>query len=259
MIDIAEIFRLLNDWRGLPNYQLERRADILFALYLPVIIEKRFNKIITHDNIVPEFPLKHIKTLKIGKRSIQPNYVDYVVFCDDALYLIELKTDLKSLKPKQNKFLLDAKKLSLFELANDITELGAASSEKRKYMHLAKRLAKALWKSYKVKIDFDTETCNTTKQDFVTLAKAVAAIEMPNIKKEVVYILPNRVSDKTKELEKQCNVIITFSEIAGWLNECDKHFSTALIEWSEEPHRKLSERLPHIAQTEHLPHNSEII
>jgi len=31
---INELFDLLDDWRNLPSYQLERRADIFFAIHL---------------------------------------------------------------------------------------------------------------------------------------------------------------------------------------------------------------------------------
>jgi len=36
---IDNLFNLLDDWRTLPAYQLERRADIFFALYLDKILE----------------------------------------------------------------------------------------------------------------------------------------------------------------------------------------------------------------------------
>lgn len=42
MIKIEEIFDWLDRWRQLPAYQLERRADIFFALYLPEIIAYKF-------------------------------------------------------------------------------------------------------------------------------------------------------------------------------------------------------------------------
>jgi len=35
---IDELFDKLDEWRSLPAYQLERRADIFFAIYLKDII-----------------------------------------------------------------------------------------------------------------------------------------------------------------------------------------------------------------------------
>ena len=35
---IKRVFKLLDDWRHLPGYQFERRADIFFALFLPEVL-----------------------------------------------------------------------------------------------------------------------------------------------------------------------------------------------------------------------------
>lgn len=39
------LFDLLDDWRNLPSYQLERRADIFFALHLEIIIKKALGSV----------------------------------------------------------------------------------------------------------------------------------------------------------------------------------------------------------------------
>jgi hypothetical protein len=39
---ISKIFDNLDSWRHLPSYQLERRADIFFAAYLPELLMARF-------------------------------------------------------------------------------------------------------------------------------------------------------------------------------------------------------------------------
>ena len=36
---IERVFKLLDNWRHLPDYQLERRADIFFALFLPEVLK----------------------------------------------------------------------------------------------------------------------------------------------------------------------------------------------------------------------------
>ncbi len=50
------LFNLLDDWRTLPAYQLERRADIFFAIYLDKILEK--HKGVKINLIIPEFPVR---------------------------------------------------------------------------------------------------------------------------------------------------------------------------------------------------------
>lgn len=52
---INKLFDTLDDWRTLPAYQLERRADIFVAINLEKIIEHKFS--IKIDFKTPEFPV----------------------------------------------------------------------------------------------------------------------------------------------------------------------------------------------------------
>ena len=54
LIDV--LFDKLDMWRNLPAYQLERRADIFFAIYLKDIIQNKYRTII--DFTIPEFPVR---------------------------------------------------------------------------------------------------------------------------------------------------------------------------------------------------------
>ncbi|MHC4526174.1 MAG: hypothetical protein ACYSU8_11685 [Planctomycetota bacterium] len=38
---ITTLFERMDGWRHLPNYQLERWADLLFSLYLPAAVEAK--------------------------------------------------------------------------------------------------------------------------------------------------------------------------------------------------------------------------
>lgn len=42
-ITVEGVFNLLDCWRHLPAYQLERCADIIFALFLPEVLQERFD------------------------------------------------------------------------------------------------------------------------------------------------------------------------------------------------------------------------
>jgi len=53
---INKLFDLLDDWRHLPAYQLERRADFFFAIHLETILKKLYG--LTTDLIIPEFPVR---------------------------------------------------------------------------------------------------------------------------------------------------------------------------------------------------------
>lgn len=103
MAEMSDIFRLMNDWRCLPKYQLERRADIFFGWYLPQIwagfsFPGGEHHFIEHCNIIPEFPIK--KNVKNHRTS----NIDYVIFCKEAkrVYFVELKTDINSYKSSLN-------------------------------------------------------------------------------------------------------------------------------------------------------------
>ncbi len=54
---INDIFGRLDNWRHLPTYQLERRADIFFSLYLSDVVGEYFG-VVLEKEIIPEFPIK---------------------------------------------------------------------------------------------------------------------------------------------------------------------------------------------------------
>lgn len=86
------IFDLLDKWRHFPSYQLERRADIFFAAFLPDLIDDKYKSI--PRTIIPEFPIR-IGTIR-PEIPINKSYkADYFILTEDPKYcvLIELKTD----------------------------------------------------------------------------------------------------------------------------------------------------------------------
>ena len=56
MESIDRLFNRMDAWRHLPNYQLERRADLFFSLYLPEALETKLGFAV-RDELVPEVPL----------------------------------------------------------------------------------------------------------------------------------------------------------------------------------------------------------
>ena len=128
---------LLDRWRHLPAYQLERRADILFALFLPEVLEKHFD-IEINPLLIPEFPIKQ----KGGSSS---NKVDYFALqggeSAKRAFLIELKTDMASRREEQDKYLRDALDDGLKEVVMGIIALCRATDHKAKYVHLLRLLS----------------------------------------------------------------------------------------------------------------------
>lgn len=109
MEKVEMIFELLDDWRHLPTYQLERRADIFFSLYLSEILQAYTGEEI-HEFLIPEFPL-HKKALDSGVASNRHYCADYLAFSRDMkrAFLVELKSEADSSSKKQNECLRQAR------------------------------------------------------------------------------------------------------------------------------------------------------
>jgi len=60
----SRILDLLDGWRDLPAYQLERRADVFFAAFLPQFLSFRYRTSV-RASLIPEFPLR-LRTLFPG-------------------------------------------------------------------------------------------------------------------------------------------------------------------------------------------------
>ncbi|HEV8321235.1 MAG TPA: hypothetical protein VG389_06430, partial [Myxococcota bacterium] len=96
---VADLFVLMDRWRSLPSYQLERRADIFFAPFLAGFVGSMEGVVIA-PTIVPEFPVRQQDSNRTDK-------VDYVLFSADRtrVFFLELKTDVGSLRTEQNQYL----------------------------------------------------------------------------------------------------------------------------------------------------------
>lgn len=143
--NIDTLFSLLDEWRHLPAYELERRVDIFFALFLPDVLSTHFD-VELHPMIIPEFPLRR-GTLK-GESVKSPNKskrVDYVLFTENLqkMFLIELKTDIGSRKNEQDNYLEQARKAGFQNLIHGVICI-YKNTKKRyipKYNHLLDRLS----------------------------------------------------------------------------------------------------------------------
>lgn len=140
MNQIESLFDRMDDWRHLPSYQLERRADLFFSLYLAEAIEAKLGFPV-NEQVVPEFPV-WIGLIKPGSASNQSVKIDYFVLSrsgNDAI-LVELKTDEKSRRDEQDEYLRAAQDAGLLALVHGVVELFRATDDKRKYSHLLEYL-----------------------------------------------------------------------------------------------------------------------
>lgn len=131
----------LDAWRHLPNYQLERRADILFALVLPQVMSTFVGQPV-RGTLIPEFPIKRdlIWPDKPTRKSVK---VDYLALSEDGstAWLVELKTDSASRRDAQDHYLKTASALGLGALLTGYIDILQGTSAHQKYAHLTFELA----------------------------------------------------------------------------------------------------------------------
>ncbi len=127
MSKLSFVFDRLDQWRCLPDYQLERRADLFFSLYVPEVLAAVLKKPI-RPGLVPEFPIKQEKSNRSDK-------VDYLAATADGmkLALVELKTDCNSTRREQFEYLVRGAQKTGAELLEDLRTIRKASKARPKY------------------------------------------------------------------------------------------------------------------------------
>ena len=175
---IDNLFDLLDDWRHLPAYQLERRADIFFAIHLDVILFNLYG--IKIDLIIPEFPVR-IGEISEKHSAINRSFkIDYLVYSNisQKVLLIELKTDQLSLRDKQQWYLESAKKIMLPGLLRGLKKIYAATSQKVKYNSLLERLENVNWIQ---RVDNTFEIVCLEHEPEIIYIQPVNPISQPNV------------------------------------------------------------------------------
>ena len=142
MNQISEIFDRMDEWRHLPNYQLERRADLLFSLYLPEALEANLGFPVRRD-LIPEFPVR-IGTIFPSILINKSFKIDYLAMSQTGAkaIFVELKTEGRSRRSEQDEYLAVAREVGLSALLEGLLTIFQATTAKRKYFHLLDRLAR---------------------------------------------------------------------------------------------------------------------
>ena len=192
---IEQIFELLKKWYEYPKYQLERRLDIFFSIYLPEILKEKGIYIELND-IFPEFPLKK------ENNNLSTN-ADYAIFDnnDDEtnLYLIELKTEMNSIsnEKKQLLYYKQVQKKKIIDLIKEIIEIQKNSKQ---------------WKKYEKLLEDIEERYNFIKISSKEREKKTEWIVNDNNSKilgniKIIYLVPNNSEDKLLKQENNFQVI----------------------------------------------------
>lgn len=224
---IEKIFELLTQWYQLPKYQLERRLDIFFALYLPEILETKGISKVNNINIFPEFPLK-----KDGQDEFRSNNADYAIIYKEKdkykLCLIELKTDPNSINRKnQFTYYENILKKSFEEVLEGIIQIEQRTKETKskdandKYNKLLKRMSD-------LKIIKEKENGWETNTEIINQQIQLKYI-VPEKKAILMDYFDNKINQKEKKGE-----IIEFDEIIKIISknqdEISRNFCSILNE-----------------------------
>lgn len=139
---VTALFENLDAWRHYPAYQLERRADAFFAIYLREVLAEVTGTPLS-PVIIPELPLRHGTLWPDGNN--QADRVDFALFAEDLsrAFLVELKTDHASLRRRQDEYLDRAREIGLRPIVDGIVRhIVRATDEEQKYQHLVAALAR---------------------------------------------------------------------------------------------------------------------
>jgi hypothetical protein len=194
-------------WRNLPAYQLERRADIFFSIYLPEILSHKFG--VEIEGVIPEFPIR-VGTIHHELDINKSFKVDYLAKANESkiIILVELKTDEGSRRDKQDWYLERAKQVGLTELLDGVRKIYKATNSKKKYEYLL-----GLLQDLGFIILDENGTFEITQTDYVI---------------QIVYIQPNNPDGQDN--------VITFQEISEIIerhgDELSLRFSKSLLKWA---------------------------
>jgi hypothetical protein len=207
---IAEIFEKMDNWRNLPKYQLERRADIFFAVYLKAALEVKYN-IKIKEEIIPEFPI-HKATIDPNNQTNQSVNVDF------------LALDLGSRRKSQDDYLIAAANKGLAKLIQGLVEIFRVTKLKKKYFHLFKILADAGIIELPSQLQPRVFSKNMSGVGaLIRKVKIIAPVEQS----KVVYIQPTGDGEN----------VITFNEFGSLIEGIDdpitQRFVESLKTWSE--------------------------
>ena len=223
MKQINTLFDRMDAWRHLPNYQLERRADLFFSLYLPEVLEAKFGFSVD-DTIVPEFPIR-IGTIYPDMPIDKSYKIDYVAVSADAdkAILVELKTEGLSRRDNQDKYLAASRKAGFLALLGGVLDIFQSTNSKRKYFALLELLESMEL----LRIPTDMKKI-MSRSSLVGITEASRSIEITTSVTDsiIVYVQPNGDGDD----------IINFDEFRAIVQKHDDTVSTrfaqSLQEWA---------------------------
>lgn len=222
---IDSIFDQLNRWRHFPAYQLERRADIFFSIYLAEVVAA-FTGVPVSPRLIPELPIKR-DLIWPDRPSSQSVKVDYCLFAEDRsqAFFIELKTDTSSRREEQDYYLEKIRELGFRRVVEGIKQIVLDTQSHQKYAHLLAEL------SHHGCLRFPTELMAhlypKARRGFRACQRDIEVlVGDDDFAIEVIYVQPEAGSGRC----------IDFETFAGFVERHDDHpshvFAAHLRQWT---------------------------
>ncbi|MCO4755472.1 MAG: hypothetical protein KC478_13405 [Bacteriovoracaceae bacterium] len=219
MNKLFDVFSNLEKWKDFPDYQFERRIDIFFSIYLVDILQeylksKGVSELVT-DIVIPEFPLKN-------PRNNTSNKLDYLMLSDKEVYAIEFKTENRSYRKEQDKYLKDMADYNMETIIKNLFEIVKATKSLDKYKNLIRSLSenKLFSKNLFTEIDnisskslpIDLKDFNPLPEDKTFLTK----------EPKVLYLAPEPIEESHFDT-------IDFSFVKKVISKHDDEFSKRFL------------------------------
>jgi hypothetical protein len=226
MNTIGTLFQPMDNWRHLPSYQLERWADLFFSLYLPEVLEAKLGYAIGAQ-MVPEFPVR-IGTIYPEITTNKSYKVDYLALSADGTtaILVELKTEGRSRRRVQDRYLEAARDVGLPALLEGVLEIFRATQAKRKYFCLLQELE--MMGLLRIPAEMEEMMSGPSLQGVVAASRGVEITTRATVG-EVVYVQPRGVGPD----------VVTFAEFAAVVRRHEdavsRRFAQSLGRWAEVP------------------------
>ena len=219
-----ELFDRLDEWRHFPKYQLERRADIFFSLYLPEALESKLG-FPMRPELAPEFPARK-GTIDPEIKTDDSFNIDYLALSADGTQsvFVELKTEGASRNKPQDKYLRESQLVGLPALLEGVrTIFQSQSSPKRKYFRLLLHLEQMGLLQIPIALK---EIMDRPSLRGAPAAAAGIVITAPTTQPHIVYVQPNGDGDG----------IISFQEFADVVarhpDPVSQRFAASMREWA---------------------------
>lgn len=215
MSELGAVLELLDRWRHFPSYQLERRADVFFALYLPGIVEHAMG-VEVDPRVIPEFPIKR-------EDNNQSTKVDYFLLSRDRTraFLVEFKTEMESRRVEQDAYLELARARGLNVLLSHMSKMAAASAQKAKYVHLLEALEEL--ELLRVPADLADFAFPKVRPGITKRLEAVEAVPT-NAEVKIVYLQPR---------DDGAGGVVSFDAVAEYLRTLEDPFAETLAGFVE--------------------------